>query len=221
LSWKWRWFIGPGNELGDPVTVDKAEDQIFGLALMNDWSARDLQKWEYVPLGPFTGKNWATTLSPWIVTLEALEPFRCKGPEQSPTPFEYLQDQGPSTFDINLFASIQTEKMKGQHQLSKTNFKYLYWSMKQQIAHHTVSGCNLRPGDLLASGTISGPVPDSYGSLIEITWGGSKPFTVAETSQERKYIQDGDTITFTGHAQADGYRVGFGQCVGKLLPAHK
>jgi len=215
------WFIGPGNNMGDPISVDQAEDHIFGLALMNDWSARDVQKWEYVPLGPFTGKNWATTISPWIVTLEALEPFRTQGPEQNPVPFDYIKDKGPSTYDINLFSYIKTEKMKGLHQISHSNFKYLYWSMKQQIAHHTVTGCNLRPGDLLASGTISGPTPETYGALIETTWGGSKPFTIQESGEERKYIQDGDTIIFKGHAQGADYRIGFGQCIGTLLPAHK
>jgi len=214
------WFIGPGNNLGDPISVEKADDHIFGMVLMNDWSARDIQKWEYQPLGPFTAKNWATTVSPWIVTLEALEPFRVSGPPQEPTPLPYLQDKGPSTFDINLFTYIQTEKSTSPQQLCATNFKYLYWSMKQQTSHHTVSGCNMRPGDLLASGTISGSTPDSLGSLLELTWGGQKPFTIAETGEERKYLQDGDSVIFTGFCQGNGYRIGFGQCVGKILPAH-
>mmetsp|Transcript_26644 Transcript_26644/g.37507 ORF Transcript_26644/g.37507 Transcript_26644/m.37507 type:complete len:191 (+) Transcript_26644:1-573(+) len=186
---------------------------------MNDWSARDVQKWEYQPLGPFTAKNWATTVSPWVVTLEALEPFRVPGPQQEPTPLSYLQDNTPSAYDINLFAAVQSEKMKNPHIITKTNFKYMYWSMKQQLVHHTVTGCNMRPGDLLGSGTISGPTPDSYGSLAEITWGGKNAWTLPESGEERKYLQDGDSVILSGYCQGKDYRVGFGTCSGKLLPA--
>eukprot|EP01114_Cavostelium_apophysatum_P008588 TRINITY_DN2116_c0_g1_i2.p1 TRINITY_DN2116_c0_g1~~TRINITY_DN2116_c0_g1_i2.p1 ORF type:complete len:423 (+),score=83.32 TRINITY_DN2116_c0_g1_i2:50-1318(+) len=213
-------FVGPASKQGDPIDIKNAEDHIFGLVILNDWSARDVQKWEYQPLGPFCAKNWATTISPWVVTLEALEPFRTPGPAQEPTPLPYLQDNTPGSYDINLVATLQTEKAKQGQVFTKTNFKYMYWSMKQQLAHHTSTGCNVRPGDLLASGTISGSTPDSFGSLSEITWGGSKVQTIAETGEERKYIQDGDTINMTGFCQGQGYRIGFGNCSGKLLPAH-
>jgi len=213
-------FVGPGNKQGDPIKIGQSEDHIFGVVLMNDWSARDIQKWEYQPLGPFCAKNWATTVSPWIVTLEALEPFRVQGPAQEPTPLGYLQDKTPSAYDINLFASLKSEKATKPHLLTATNFKYMYWSMKQQLTHHTSTGCNMRPGDLLGSGTISGPTPDSYGSLAEITWGGSKAWNITETGEERKYIQDGDTIILTGFCQGPDYKIGFGECSGKLLPAH-
>jgi len=213
-------FIGPGNKLGDPIPINSAEDHMFGIVLMNDWSARDIQKWEYQPLGPFCGKNWATTISPWVISMDAIEPFRVSGPEQNPPPLNYLQDKHPSNYDITLMAEIQTEKMKNPFLLTKTNYKNLYWSMKQQVTHHTVTGCNLRPGDLLASGTVSGPEKGTHGSLAEITWGGKDPFTIPETGEERKYLQDGDTLILTGYCQGDGYRIGFGQCAGKVLPAH-
>lgn len=213
-------FVGPKSEQGDPISIKDSENHIFGLVLLNDWSARDVQKWEYVPLGPFCAKNWATTISPWVVTLEALEEFRVGGPEQSdPQPLPYLQDSTKGSYDINLTASIQTSK-SNEFLLTTTNFKYMYWSMKQQLAHHTSTGCNVRPGDLLGSGTISGPTPDSYGSLAEITWGGSKSFTIPDSNEERKYIQDGDSIILRGYCQGKGYRIGFGECSGKLLPAH-
>jgi len=214
-------FVGPGSQMGDHVSIDKAEDHMFGFVLMNDWSARDIQKWEYQPLGPFGAKNWATTISPWVVTLEALEPFKTQGPEQKdPSPLPYLQDKSLGAYDIQVFASVQTEKMKHPQVTSATNFKTMYWTSKQQLVHQTVTGCNLRPGDLLGSGTISGPAPENYGSLVEITWGGSKSWKVHETGEEKKYIQDGDTVILSAHAQGHGYRIGFGQCSGKLLPAH-
>jgi len=214
-------FVGPGNQLGEPVPMSQSEDHIFGVVLMNDWSARDIQKWEYQPLGPFCAKNWATTIAPWVVTLEALEPFRVNGPEQEPTPLPYLQDKYPGAYDVQLQVSILTEKTKTPQVISNTNFKYMYWTMKQQLTHHTSTGCNLRPGDLLGSGTISGSTPDSLGSLLEITWGGSKTFSITESGEERKYLQDGDSIILTGFCQGNGYRVGFGRCEGKLLPAIK
>jgi fumarylacetoacetase len=211
-------FVGPGNELGTPIPVGRAEEHLFGMVLLNDWSARDIQAWEYVPLGPFLAKNFATSISPWVVTLEALEPFRTAGPAQDPTPLPYLQTAGPGAFDIRLEVLLQSEKMDRPARISLSNFKHLYWSMAQQLAHHTVNGCNLRPGDLLASGTISGPTPDSYGSLLELTWRGSKPLALPG-GETRTFLQDGDRLTLTGWCQGDGYRVGFGEVTGRVLPA--
>ncbi len=211
-------FVGPGNRLGEPIPVADAEEHIFGLVLVNDWSARDIQKWEYVPLGPFLGKNFATTVSPWVVTLEALAPFRVPGPTQEPAPLPYLQHPHPGAFDIQLEVGLQTPEMDAPHPICRSNFKHLYWSMAQQLAHHTVSGCNMRSGDLLASGTISGPTEDSYGSLLELTWRGSKPI-VLPTGETRTFLQDGDTVVMKGYAQGDGYRVGFGEARGRILPA--
>jgi fumarylacetoacetase len=211
-------FVGPSNHLGQPVPVAEVEDHLFGLVLLNDWSARDIQAWEYVPLGPFLAKNFATSISPWVVPLEALEPFRCPGPAQQPTPLPYLQVQGPSAFDISLEVHLQSLTMAQPARISASNFRYLYWSMAQQFAHHTVNGCNLRPGDLLASGTISGPTPDSYGSLLELAWRGTKP-VVLPNGEQRSFLQDGDRLTMTAWCQGDGYRVGFGTVTGKVLPA--
>jgi len=212
-------FVGPGNPLGDRIGIDDVENHMFGVVLLNDWSARDIQAWEYVPLGPFTAKNFITTISPWVVTMEALEPFRAQGPKQEdPSPLPYLKDEhSKAGYDIQLEASIQTPKMSAPQTISRTNFKYMYWTMKQQLVHHTVTGCNMLPGDLLGSGTISGPTPDSYGSLLEITWRGSKPLQL-ETGEERKFLQDGDTLMLSGYSQGDGYRIGFGSCVGTVLP---
>jgi fumarylacetoacetase len=206
-------FVGPGNELGRPVSVAQAADHIFGLVLVNDWSARDIQKWEYQPLGPFLAKNFATTISPWVVTLEALEPFRCPGPVQEPQPLPYLQSDGPWAYDIHLEVGLQTAQMTGPQVISRSNFRHLYWNMRQQLAHHTVTGCNLRPGDLLASGTISGPTPDSWGSLLELAWRGERPLTL-ESGEKRTFLQDGDTVVLTGWCQGEGYRVGFGEARG-------
>ena len=211
-------FVGPGNRLGEPVPVEEAEEHIFGLVLVNDWSARDIQKWEYVPLGPFLGKSFATTISPWVVTLEALEPFRTAGPPPEKELLPYLQEDGPSAFDIHLEVGIQAEGMDAPHTVCRSNFKRLYWSMAQQLAHHTVNGCNLRTGDLLASGTISGPTEDSYGSLLELTWRGTKSIQMPDGTT-RTFLQDGDQVVLTGYAQGDGYRVGFGQARAKVLPA--
>lgn len=205
-------FIGPGSKLGAPVPVDTAAEHIFGMVLVNDWSARDIQKWEYQPLGPFNGKNFATSISPWVVPLEALEPFRCQGPEQSPTPLPYLQTTGKQTYDINL--EIYLEKSC----ISRSNFKYLYWNICQQLAHHTVTGCNINPGDMMASGTISGPTPDSYGSLLELCWKGTREIHL-KNGEIRKFLQDGDTVAMTGWCQGNGYRIGFGEVIGKILPA--
>jgi len=218
-------FIGPGNPLGEPIPIEQAEEHIFGLVLVNDWSARDIQKWEYVPLGPFLSKNFATTISPWVVPLEALEPFRCTGPSQDPEPLPYLRLPtrssvlGPRySYDINLEVALQTRQMSSPHVICRSNFKHLYWTMVQQLAHHTITGCNLRPGDLLASGTISGPTPDSYGSLLELTWRGERPLKLPG-GEERKFLQDGDTVTLSAWCQGKGYRIGFGECTGTILPA--
>ena len=210
-------FVGPGNGLGEPVPVGEAEEHIFGMVLVNDWSARDIQKWEYQPLGPFLAKNFATTISPWVVTLDALEPFRCAGPGQEPQPLPYLQGSD-GAFDIALEVWLAPDGGSATR-ICESNFRYLYWSMAQQLAHHTVGGCNLRTGDLLASGTVSGPTDDSRGSLLELAWRGEKPLGLG-SGEQRSSVQDGDTVTLTGWCQGDGYRVGFGECSGKLLPTH-
>ncbi|XP_034773140.2 fumarylacetoacetase-like [Acipenser ruthenus] len=211
-------FVGPGNKLGEPIPIHKAHEHIFGMVLMNDWSARDIQKWEYVPLGPFLGKSFGTTISPWVVPMEALMPFAQPNSVQDPKPLPYLCHDDPYTFDINLFVSVKGETMKEPSTISKSNFKYMYWTMKQQLAHHTVSGCNVRPGDLLASGTISGPDAESFGSMLELSWKGTKTIDLGD-GQTRKFLQDGDEVIMTGYCQGKGYRVGFGQCRGKVLPA--
>ena len=210
-------FIGAGNSLGEAVSVNAAEDHVFGLALVNDWSARDIQTWEYQPLGPFLAKNFATSISPWIITLEALEPFRCSGPKQDPKPLEYLRNTKDSTFDINLGIYLKTENMESDQPISSSNYNYLYWNMNQQIAHHTITGCNLRTGDLLASGTISGPGKDNRGSMLELSWLWTEPIKLSN-GDERKSLQDGDTVTLRGWCQGDGYRIGFGDCTGTILP---
>jgi len=211
-------FVGPGNNLGEPVPVGEAEEHVFGLVLVNDWSARDIQRWEYRPLGPFLAKNFATSISPWIVTLEALAPFRVAGPEQEPSPLPYLRTEQPCAYDAHLEASLQGAEMEAPAVITRTNFRRLYWSICQQVAHHTVTGCNLRPGDLLASGTVSGPTPDSYGSLLELSWRGERPLTLPN-GDRRTFLQDGDRLTLTGWCQGDGYRVGFGEVTARLLPA--
>jgi fumarylacetoacetase len=205
-------FIGPGSKLGHPVPVNSASEHIFGMVLVNDWSARDIQKWEYQPLGPFTAKNFATSISPWVVPLEALEPFRCKGPEQEPPPLPYLQVKGDSAYAIKLEVYLQNSR------ISSSNFKYMYWNIQQQLAHHTITGCNVKPGDLMASGTISAPEEGGYGSLLELSWKGTKTIGL-ENGEQRKFLQDGDTVTLTGWCQGQGYRVGFGEVTGTILPA--
>ena len=209
-------FIGTGNSLGEAVSVNTAEDHVFGLALVNDWSARDIQTWEYQPLGPFLAKNFATSISPWIITLEALEPFRCSGPKQDPKPLEYLRNTKDGTFDINLGIYLKTENMDSDQLISSSNYNYLYWNMNQQIAHHTVTGCNLRTGDLLASGTISGPKKNNRGSMLELSWLWTEPIKLSN-GDERKSLEDGDTVTLRGWCQGDGYRIGFGDCTGTIL----
>lgn len=209
--------VGKETQMGEQVPIDKAEDYIFGLLLFNDWSARDIQKWEYVPLGPFLGKSFASTVSPWVVTLDALEPFRAAGPEQDPKPLPYLQAEGPRSFDIKLSVDIKPEQGE-RKTVCRSNFKYLYWSMAQQLAHHTVNGCNIRVGDIMASGTISGPTEDSFGSMLELSWRGTKPIAMPDGS-ERKFLLDGDTVLLRGYCERDGVRIGFGEAAGKVLPA--
>jgi len=211
-------LIGPGNSLGQPVPVDRALDHIFGFVLMNDWSARDIQAWEYQPLGPFLAKNFCTSISPWVVMLEALEPFRKPLPRQDPEPLPYLRAKNDFTFDIQLEAKLQTAKMKSPHSITQTNFQNLYWSVSQQLAHHTVGGCNLQPGDLLASGTISGQTEESRGCMLELTWRGANPLKLPNR-ETRKWLEDGDTLKITGWCNGDGYRIGFGEVSGKILPA--
>uniref|UniRef100_A0A8C9S057 Fumarylacetoacetase n=1 Tax=Scleropages formosus TaxID=113540 RepID=A0A8C9S057_SCLFO len=263
-------FVGPGNKLGEPIPIEKAHEHIFGMVLMNDWSARDIQAWEYVPLGPFLGKNFGTTISPWVVPMEALLPFtvpnevqvaggggageRPDGTSdpnpsvrlvgvpsrsapalwdfenlsltlslvllQDPEPLPYLRHSDTYTFDINLFVSLKGEAMKEPVTICKSNFKYMYWTVKQQLAHHTVNGCNVRPGDLLASGTISGPDPESFGSMLELSWRGSKVINLG-AGETRTFLKDGDEVSLTGYCQGNGYRVGFGSCAGVVLPARQ
>jgi fumarylacetoacetase len=209
-------LIGPGNPLGELVPIDQAIDHIFGLVLMNDWSARDIQAWEYQPLGPFLAKNFATSISPWVVTLEALEPFRKPLPQQDPEPLPYLRWKNDFTFDIQLEAKLQTSSMNAPHVITRTNFQNLYWSVTQQLAHHTVNGCNLEPGDLLASGTISGATEESRGCMLELTWRGANPLKLPD-DETRKWLEDGDRLTITGWCQGDGYRIGFGEVTGQII----
>lgn len=210
-------IVGKTNELGNSVSVNEAEDHIFGMVIFNDWSARDIQKWEYVPLGPFLAKNFGSSISPWIITMEALEPFRTASPKQEPEVLPYLEMQKDHNFDIKLEAAIETPE--GAYQtVSNSNFKHMYWSMAQQLAHHTVNGCNMNVGDMCASGTISGPTPDSYGSMLEISWRGTKPVAMPDGS-ERKFIQDGDSVIMKAYCEKDGVRVGFGEVRTKVLPA--
>ena len=208
-------IIGKNTELGDAIDINHAADYIFGMVLFNDWSARDIQQWEYVPLGPFLGKNFGSTISPWIVTMEALEPFRTESPAQSPAPLPYLQQNGNQNYDIALSVAIAPEGCEATI-ISNSNFKYMYWSMIQQLAHHTVNGCNVRIGDMMASGTISGATPDSYGSMLELAWKGTKPIPMPDGS-ERRFINDGDTVIMSGFAVKDDIRVGFGVCEGKII----
>ena len=214
---------GPGNRMGSPIPIEAARDHIFGLVLVNDWSARDIQAWEYQPLGPFLGKSFATSVSPWLVTLDALEPYRVAGPAQEPQPLPYLRTSEPWNYDIQLFVELQTAKMRADGAaaeiVSRSNFKYMYWNMAQQLAHASVNGTAVRPGDLYASGTISGPDPGSYGSFIEMTWRGTKPLRL-ESGEERAFLEDGDTVTLRGICEAPGKpRIGFGSVSGTILPA--
>ena len=211
-------LTGPPNALGDPIPIDRAMDHIFGMVLVNDWSARDVQRWEYVPLGPFLGKSFATSISPWVVTMDALAPFRVDGPEQNPQPLAYLRSAGERAYDIDLEVHLKPAGDADSSRIARTNFKYMYWTAEQQLAHLTCNGTNVEPGDLCASGTVSGPTPDSYGSLLELCWKGTKPIRLPD-GQERRFLQDGDTVTMTGCCDADAFRVGFGAVAGTILPA--
>ena len=210
-------ITGKNTNLGESVSTSDAEDYIFGLVLFNDWSARDIQKWEYVPLGPFLAKNFASHISPWIVTLEALEPFKIAGPKQDPAVLPYLEYEGDKNYDINLEVGITPEGSEEQT-VCHSNFKYMYWNMAQQLAHHTVNGCNINIGDLYGSGTISGKDENSYGSMLELAWMGTKPLQMKDGT-ERKFILDDDTVAMRGFAEKDGKRVGFGEVSAKVLPA--
>lgn len=206
-----------GKPLGDSITPNEAEDFIFGMCLFNDWSARDIQTWEYVPLGPFLSKNFASHISPWIVTLDALQPYKCEGPKQNPEVLSYLEFEGQKSYDIELSVAIKPENGE-ENLVSTSNLKYMYWNMAQQLAHHTVNGCNVRCGDLMGSGTISGPTPDSYGSMMEVTWRGANPVQLSDGT-ERKFINDNDTVIMKGHCVKNGVRIGFGSVEAKVLPA--
>ena len=209
--------VSTETELGQTVSTAKAEDHIFGFVLFNDWSARDIQVWEYVPLGPFLAKNFASSVSPWIVTLEALEDFRVAGPKQDPPVLPYLEFSGDRNFDINLEVGIVPEGST-EEVVCQSNFRYMYWNICQQLAHHTVNGCNIEVGDMYASGTISGPDPGSYGSMMELAWKGTRPLKMPDGST-RTFIDDGDTVIMRGFAEKDGKRVGFGEVSTKILPA--
>ncbi len=213
-------FVGRDTRQGEPIAVDEADDHIFGMVLVNDWSARDIQKWEYQPLGPFNAKNFATHISPWVVTLDALAPFRIAAPEQDPEPLPYLRQSDRGTYDINLEVHVQAEGQEEGLRVCASNFKHLYWTMAQQLAHHSVTGCNMSNGDMLASGTISGPDKGSFGSMLEITWRGTEPVTLPGGA-ERKFLADGDTVTMSGWCQGDGFRVGFGEVRNTILPARE
>ncbi|MCW3075624.1 MAG: fumarylacetoacetase [Bacteroidetes bacterium] len=210
-------IIGKKTEMGDSISTDNADDHIFGMVLFNDWSARDIQTWEYVPLGPFLAKNFASTISPWVVTLEALEPFRVKGYDQSPPLLPYLQYKGDKNLDIKLQVYLKPEGGK-EEKVIESNYKYMYYTMEQQLAHHTVNGCNMNVGDMLASGTISGPLASEYGSFMELTWRGSKPIKLQDGT-ERKFINDNDTVILRGYCEQNGTRIGFGDCAATVLPA--
>lgn len=210
-------ITGKENGLGNPISTKEAADYIFGFVIFNDWSARDMQKWEYVPLGPFLAKNFASHISPWVVTMDALEPFTVNGPVQDPKVLPYLEYEGDYHFDLNLQVAVQPENQE-ETVVTNSNFKHMYWNCVQQLAHHTVNGCNMQVGDMYASGTISGPTPAEYGSMLELSWKGSKPVPM-KGGGERKFIQDHDTVIMRGHAEKDGVRVGFGEVRAKVLPA--
>jgi len=212
-------IIGRGNDLGNPIKVNDAKSHIFGYTLLNDWSCRDLQVWEYVPLGPFNAKNFASTISPWVITPEALEPFKVALPEQEPKMMDYLKDADLSSYNIDLQILIKTPAMAEYHMMAESNMKYLYYSVAQTIAHHTVTGCNLNTGDMLGSGTISGTEKSQFGSMLELCWKGEQPIQLPG-GEERKFLVDGDSINLRGVCKGNGYTIGFGDCEGTVLPAH-
>lgn len=209
--------LNKNTEIGESISTQEAEDAIFGMVIFNDWSARDIQSWEYVPLGPFLGKNFCSSISPWVVTLEALEPFRTASPKQEPEVLDYLKFEGDKNFDIHLDVYLQPENGE-ENLICQSNYKYMYWNMTQQLAHHTINGCNVEVGDLYASGTISGSEPNSFGSMLELTWRGQNPLKLSDGT-ERKFIEDHDTIIMRGFSEKNGIRVGFGEVRGKVLPA--
>lgn len=211
--------VGRETQLGESVPVDQAEDFIFGMVILNDWSARDIQKWEYVPLGPFLGKNFQSTISAWVVTLDALQPFKVDGYEQNPEVLPYLKQSNIKNYDIKLEVAIQPEGAAATT-VCRSNFKYMYWTMSQQLAHHTVNGCNVRVGDMYGSGTISGPDKSSYGSMLELSWRGTTPVPL-DNGETRKFIQDGDTVVMNAYSEKDGIKIGFGECSSKVLPARQ
>ena len=211
-------ITGEGKPLGQHIDISEAEDYIFGMVIFNDWSARDIQKWEYVPLGPFLAKNFASSISPWIVTLDALEPFRCEGENQEPEVLPYLKFSGNKNIDINLEVQIGSDNFE-PHTVSKSNYKYMYWNMNQQLAHHTVNGCDIHAGDMMASGTISGNDESAYGSMLELSWKGTKPLAMPD-GNERKFINDGDTVVMKAHCEKDGVRIGFDEVKTKVLPTY-
>lgn len=211
--------VGKGNNIGHPIAINQAADHIFGMVLLNDWSARDIQKWEYVPLGPFNAKTFASEVSPWIVTMDALTPFKTSCPTQEPKPLAYLNEKdSDSSFDITLSVELLPENADSATVVCETNFKYMYWSMAQQLTHHTITGCKVEVGDMMGSGTISGPTPDTYGSMLEIAWNATKPVEL-KGGETRSFIEDGDTVIMKGYSEKDGIRVGFGEVRGKVLPA--
>lgn len=211
-------IVGKTTELGEPIAIEDAWDHIFGMVLLNDWSARDIQQWEYVPLGPFNAKTFASAISPWVVTMQALEPFKVKGPQQLPEPLDYLKEHTPNSFDIHLSVELQSSQSQQSEVICQTNFKYMYWSMAQQLTHHTISGCNVQVGDLMGSGTISGPTENSYGSLLELTWNTTKSLTLSN-GEKRGFLEDGDRVVMKGYAEKGAIRVGFGQVANTILPA--
>jgi fumarylacetoacetase len=210
--------VGQPSAMGEMLTEEEAEAMIFGFVLLNDWSARDIQQWEYVPLGPFQAKAFATSISPWVVTREALEPFRVNGPAQNPVPLPYLQQRNAQNYDLELDVALLAPGMTAEHTICRTNFKYMYWSSVQQLMHHASSGCAMNVGDLLGSGTISGPEKHQRGSLLEISWNGTEPLELA-SGVKRSFLEDGDSLVMRGWCQGDGYRVGFGAVEGTIVAA--
>ena len=210
--------VGGASQMGHMLTETQATEMIFGFVLLNDWSARDIQQWEYVPLGPFQAKAFGTSISPWVVTREALEPFRVQGPVQDPVPLPYLQQKGANNYDLTLDVELRASGAKDYARIARTNFKYMYWSSVQQLVHHASGGCAMNVGDLLGSGTISGPEKDQRGSLLEISWNGSEPVDLPG-GVKRTFFEDGDSLSIRGWCQGDGYRVGFGDVEGTILPA--
>jgi fumarylacetoacetase len=210
--------VGTGNQLGEPVTTAEAEDMIFGYVLLNDWSARDIQAWEYQPLGPFQGKVFGTTISPWVVTSAALAPFRCSTPAREKTLLPYLTEHQPGLYDIKLEVLLQPAEASRPTTISRANYNRMYYSAAQQLTHHAIGGCLMETGDLLGSGAISGPAKTEYGSLLELSWGGKEPLKL-DTGETRTFLEDGDRVTFTGFAESNGYKIGFGECAGRILPS--